>query len=154
MLHVNSAGAESKIGPADAVKFQYIVWTGLIIGAVCTFIFHIFVKEANNYAGYNVRGGQLRHTVGELLRDIKIYHVAIIYMATRLFVNLSQVFIPLYLHETLNMTASALALIPLIMFIGSFLTSLTIEKLNRGFGRKVIFRHSMTVWFLSVPGFF
>lgn len=61
-------------------------------------------------------------------------------MSTRLFVNLSQVFIPLYLHETLNMTASALALIPLIMFIGSFLTSLTIEKLNRGFGRKVILK--------------
>lgn len=58
-------------------------------------------------------------------------------MSTRLFVNLSQVFIPLYLHETLNMTASSLALIPLIMFLGSFLTSLTIEKLNRGLGRKV-----------------
>lgn len=58
-------------------------------------------------------------------------------MCTRLFVNLSQVFIPLYLHETLNMNASALALIPLIMYIGSFTTSLTIEKLNRGLGRKV-----------------
>lgn len=58
-------------------------------------------------------------------------------MSTRLFVNLTQVFIPLYLHEYLNMTASALALIPLIMYIGSFLTAGAIDKINRGFGRKV-----------------
>lgn len=58
-------------------------------------------------------------------------------MATRLFVNLTQVFIPLYLHETLNMTASSLASIPLVIFVGSFITSLTTEKLNRNFGRKV-----------------
>lgn len=59
-------------------------------------------------------------------------------MSTRLFVNLSQVFIPLYLHETLNMAASALALVPLIMFIGSFLTTMSIEYLNRSCGRRVI----------------
>lgn len=59
-------------------------------------------------------------------------------MATRLFVNLTQVFIPLYLHETLNMTASALASIPLVIFLGSFFTSLLTEKVNRNFGRKVI----------------
>lgn len=58
-------------------------------------------------------------------------------MSTRLFVNLSQVFIPLYLHETLNMAASALALIPLIMFVGSFITTMAIEKLNRRLGRGV-----------------
>lgn len=58
-------------------------------------------------------------------------------MSTRLFVNLTQVFIPLYLHETLDMTASSLALIPLIMFVGSFMTSFLIEKMNRLFGRKV-----------------
>lgn len=58
-------------------------------------------------------------------------------MSTRLFVNLSQVFIPLYLHETLDMTASNLALIPLTIFIGSFVMSIGIEKINRMFGRKV-----------------
>jgi fucose permease len=61
----------------------------------------------------------------------------VVYMSTRLFVNLTQVFIPLYLHETLDMAASALALIPLIMFIGSFMTSMIIEKLNRYLGRKL-----------------
>lgn len=58
-------------------------------------------------------------------------------MATRLFVNLTQVFIPLYLHETLNMAAQALAIVPLTMFLSSFFTSFSIEFLNRKLGRKV-----------------
>lgn len=58
-------------------------------------------------------------------------------MATRLFVNLSQVFIPLYLHVTLNMAAQSLAIVPLTMFLSSFATSFSIESLNKKFGRKV-----------------
>lgn len=63
--------------------------------------------------------------------------VAAVYMSSRLFVNLSQVFIPLYLHETLQMAAQALAIVPLIMFLSSFCTSFLIEFINRKLGRKV-----------------
>lgn len=58
-------------------------------------------------------------------------------MSTRLFVNLTQIYIPLYLHKTLNMPASGLAIIPLVVYIGGFITCLVIEKLNRKLGRKV-----------------
>lgn len=58
-------------------------------------------------------------------------------MSTRLFINLSQVFIPLYLHETLNMAAQALAIVPLIMYIGSFMMSFFTGFLNKKLGRKV-----------------
>lgn len=71
-------------------------------------------------------------------------------MSTRLFVNLMQVFIPLYLHETLNMTASALASIPLVIFIGSFVTSLTTEKINRSFGRKVLYQIKMQMFVYAI----
>uniref|UniRef100_A0A1Y1LD93 Major facilitator superfamily (MFS) profile domain-containing protein n=1 Tax=Photinus pyralis TaxID=7054 RepID=A0A1Y1LD93_PHOPY len=136
VLHLNGGTNEGQIGPADASKFQTVVWTGLSIGVFCTIIFHIFVKEQNDYGGDNVYAGQLRTSISEIFKNLQIYQVAVTYMATRLFVNLSQVFIPLYLHETLNMVASALALIPLIMYIGSFVTSMCIEKLNRSFGRR------------------
>lgn len=66
------------------------------------------------------------------------FQVGIIYMSTRLFVNLTQVYIPLYLHKTLNMPASGLAIIPLIVYVGGFITCLVIENLNRRMGRKVI----------------
>ncbi|KAK5639096.1 hypothetical protein RI129_011588 [Pyrocoelia pectoralis] len=136
VLHLSDDPNEGQIGPGDASKFQTVVWTGLSIGVLCTLIFHIFVKEQDDYGGGNVHAGQLRTSISEIFRNVQIYQVAVTYMATRLFVNLSQVFIPLYLHETLNMVASALALIPLIMYIGSFVTSMCIEKLNRSFGRK------------------
>lgn len=135
VLHVNN-GESSKIGPGDSPKFQHVVWAVLSLGIVCSVIFHLFVKEADNDNTNDVRGGQLRSSVRELLKSFKVYQVALVYMSSRLFVNLTQVFIPLYLHETLSMPASSLALIPLIMFLGSFLTSLIIEKFNRSTGRK------------------
>ncbi|KRT78525.1 membrane transporter [Oryctes borbonicus] len=134
VLHIGT-GSGSQIGPDDAPKFQYVVWSGMSVGILCSLIFHILVKEG--YSGNDVRGGELRMGVRELMCRIEIYQVAVVYMSTRLFVNLSQVFIPLYLHETLNMAASALALVPLVMFIGSFVTAMSIEALNRGFGRRV-----------------
>lgn len=134
-LHIDDSSNASKIGPDDAWKFQQVVWSGLGIGVVASIIFHIGVKETNS--GNDVRSGQQRVSVGNLLCSIEVYQVAVVYMSTRLFVNLSQIFIPLYLHETLDMAASALALIPLVMFVGSFLTSFVIEGLNRGLGRRM-----------------
>jgi hypothetical protein len=52
-------------------------------------------------------------------------------------VNLSQVYIPLYLHESLNMGAESLAVIPLVMFLASFTMSLLVNVINRKCGRKV-----------------
>lgn len=138
VLHLDN-GENSRIGPKDGPKFQHVVWCVLSLGIVCSLIFHVFVKEADNDTSRNVRGGQLRISVRELFTTIKVYQVAVIYMASRLFVNLTQVFIPLYLHETLNMAASSLALVPLTMYVGSFITSMFIEKINRFCGRKVTY---------------
>ena len=72
-----------------------------------------------------------------LFKDLELYHVACIYMPTRLFVNLAQTYVPLYLHETLQMPATSLAIIPLIMYLSSFKASITIQYLNSKLGRKV-----------------
>nr|XP_023021993.1 major facilitator superfamily domain-containing protein 12-like [Leptinotarsa decemlineata] len=138
VLHMNN-GESSKIGPGDGPKFQHVVWSVLSFGSLCSVLFHLFIKEHENGVGNNVRGGQLRTSVGDLLRDLQVYQIAVVYMSSRLFVNLTQVFVPLYLHETLDMAASSLALVPLIMFIGSFFTSLIIERVNRCLGRKLTY---------------
>lgn len=74
---MNSTDVESKIGPADAPKFQHVVWIGLTVGGICTIVFHLFVKEANGYAGNDVRGLDLRHSVGELLCNFRIYQASL-----------------------------------------------------------------------------
>lgn len=68
-----------------------------------------------------------------------MYKVAGLYMSTRLFLNLTQIYVPLYLHETLHMAATSLAIIPLIMYLSSFKASLIIKYLNNKFGRKIAF---------------
>lgn len=78
-------------------------------------------------------------TASVLLEDPQLYKVAGVYMPTRLFVNLSQIYIPLYLHESLKMPATSLAVIPLTMYLSSFITSLIIERLNTKLGRKISF---------------
>ncbi|CAH1102180.1 unnamed protein product [Psylliodes chrysocephalus] len=138
VLHLNN-GESSKIGPGDGPKFQHVVWSILSIGIVSSILFHAYTREDDNGVGNNVRGGQVRSSIADLFKTFEIYRIAVVYMSSRLFVNLSQVFIPLYLHETLNMPASSLAVVPLMMFIGSFLASLVIEKINRFLRRKMTF---------------
>lgn len=75
ILHIDTAGPETKIGPADGPKFQRVVLIGLTIGTIATFIFHCFVKEENGYAQGNVRGGQLRSSASEIFSNIQIYQV-------------------------------------------------------------------------------
>ncbi|KAJ8966997.1 hypothetical protein NQ317_006925 [Molorchus minor] len=138
ILHLDN-GESARIGPGDAPKFQHVVWTVLALGSLCSLVFHICIGEVDNGVSNNVRGSHLRTSVRDLLTNVTVYQVAFIYMTSRLFVNLTQVFIPLYLHETLNMAASSLALVPLTMFIGSFITSMFIEKINRCCGRKLTY---------------
>ncbi|XP_017765977.1 PREDICTED: major facilitator superfamily domain-containing protein 12-like [Eufriesea mexicana] len=137
VLHIaNTKDFNSQIGPDDAKKFQTVVFIGIGLGTITSILFHIFVKEkfTNNSNGSLYINSR---TVSLLLKDIQLYQVACIYMPTRLFVNFSQIYVPLYLHESLNMAATSLAIIPLIMYLGSFIMSLIIERLNTKLGRKI-----------------
>ena len=57
--------------------------------------------------------------------------VAGVYMSTRLFVNLTQAYIPLYLQVTLELDASYVAIIPLVMFVFGLITSSVMKFVNR-----------------------
>lgn len=57
-------------------------------------------------------------------------------MSTRLVVNISQVLIPLYLHQTLGLAARALAVVPLASYLGS-LAAAGLQRLSpRSFTHK------------------
>ena len=61
-------------------------------------------------------------------------------MATRLFVNLSQVYLPLWLQDNLQLGATSVATTPLALFVSGFLTSLAMGPLTQVVGRKVTVR--------------
>jgi len=113
---------------------QHIVLIGISIGALTSVMFHLLVKEGSASSRMQFAA---KRSLSHLLKDVQLYQVALLYMATRLFVNLSQVYIPLYLHESLGMGAESLAVIPLVMFLASFAMSLLVKILNKKCGRKV-----------------
>ena len=80
-----------------------------------------------------------------------------LYMFTRLVVNISQIYIPMYVSGSLQLAKHYIAVIPLVMFVSSFLTSFIMKPVNALIGRKATyFIGSMLVvasccwmWFLS-----
>lgn len=64
--------------------------------------------------------------------------VAVLYMGTRLFANISQSIFPLYLHDNLNLGGQMIAILPLVMYAFSFLMSFAIKPINKYGGRKVM----------------
>nr|XP_033328786.1 major facilitator superfamily domain-containing protein 12-like isoform X1 [Megalopta genalis]XP_033328787.1 major facilitator superfamily domain-containing protein 12-like isoform X1 [Megalopta genalis] len=139
VLHItNSNDSDSQIGPNDAKKFQEILFIVIGVGFLASMLFHIFVKERVISDSDGVLHRNTR-PVTILFKDARLYQVACVYICTRLFVNLLQIYMPLYLHKSLHMPATSLAIMPLIMFLSSFVMSLIIEKLNTKLGRKISF---------------
>ena len=65
------------------------------------------------------------------------FQVGGLYMSTRLFFNISQVYLPLWLQDSLSLQATSVATIPLALFVSGFLMSLLISPLTKVIGRKV-----------------
>ncbi|CAI5729268.1 hypothetical protein KXD40_008573 [Peronospora effusa] len=63
------------------------------------------------------------------------YEVGVVYMCTRLVVNITQVFISFYLIVTLDMSAISIAIVPLLVYLSGFLATFFLRYLNESLGR-------------------
>ncbi|KAL1129838.1 hypothetical protein AAG570_012782 [Ranatra chinensis] len=141
VLEIGSSNNESQLSSSDTMKFQEIAYTICGVGAITSIAFHATVKERNPQEplleGENIPETTPRLSLKQIFSRLQLYQVACVYMATRLFSNISQSLIPLYLHDYLRLGAQSLAIVPFVMFLSSFLTSLIIRLLNTYLGRKV-----------------
>ncbi|XP_042229849.1 major facilitator superfamily domain-containing protein 12-like isoform X2 [Homarus americanus] len=80
-----------------------------------------------------------RMTSIDWLKNIQFYQVALLYMATRLFCNLSQAYVPIYIQDSLHLPQESVAYIPLVMYVAGFLTTMCMKSLNKYIGRKASF---------------
>lgn len=71
------------------------------------------------------------------LKEPHFYLVGFIYICVRLITNISQVYMSLFINETLRLNKLNLALVPLTIYAMSMLTSLCQKKLNKTVGRTV-----------------
>lgn len=58
-------------------------------------------------------------------------------MSTRLIVNLTQVYTPLYLVDSLQLHKDSVAIGPLVIYISGFLMTLLLKVVNKFIGRYV-----------------
>ncbi|CAG9581257.1 unnamed protein product [Danaus chrysippus] len=135
ILHLTGKCDKEQVGPADAWKFREVMLIVLAVGLLASIIFHLAVTEKQPRSQlYADDDSSTFHC--DILRKILLYHVALIYMSTRLVVNISQVLIPLYLHQTLGLAARALAVVPLASYLGS-LAAAGLQRLSpRSFTHK------------------
>uniref|UniRef100_T1JDD2 Major facilitator superfamily associated domain-containing protein n=1 Tax=Strigamia maritima TaxID=126957 RepID=T1JDD2_STRMM len=139
----NTEGSNKTIGPDDLLKFQHIVLIVVSIGAVFSLIFHLGVKEpaVELHHTFSVNdcltvSERVRMNWKDWLKEYQFYQIAILYMCTRLFVNLSQVYIPLFLQDTLKLQESSIAIIPLVMFVSGFVSTFFIKFMTKRAGKK------------------
>lgn len=158
--------SNEKIGPADAAKFREIAFIIVGIGMIFTIIFHIGTKEesderpvyithparstANSYGSTEATSDTAHvnylqpvsshnHTWKHWLKEYQFYLVAMVYMCTRLIVNLSQIYLPMFVLYSLQLHKKYIAIMPLTVFATGFLATFVIKTMNREAGRKMTY---------------
>lgn len=151
-LDMNSGDVEKPVGPEDANSFRNIMLTVIAIGVIFSTLFHIFVKEqkigletsstdgisqivCNSSIEYSIH---LHLTWKDWFKKKQFYIVGLLYMGTRLFVNLSQIYFPLYLQDTLKLHGNTIATIPLVIYVSGFVSSFGMRALNKKIGCKMV----------------
>lgn len=123
-------------------NLQNIVLVLTTLGLTATVFFHIFLK-ANLLERETSPKANIEEPIGSSNRrmswiDITILlRVAMLYVASRLFITLSTVYLPLYIEETEIGGKQALATVPLVSYISSFVAAFLPKYINRSCGTKV-----------------
>ncbi|XP_074506796.1 major facilitator superfamily domain-containing protein 12-like [Sebastes fasciatus] len=73
------------------------------------------------------------------LQQPSFYQVALLYMSTRLIVNLSQTYISMYLINTLSLPKKFIATIPLVMYVSGFLSSFIMKPVTKLIGKSITY---------------
>ncbi|CAI6363130.1 unnamed protein product [Macrosiphum euphorbiae] len=142
VLRSNNA-SKTQFGPSERKEFQIVILVIMIVGAMTTIIFHIGVREPliNNRVNRQLlmtetEAERAANSILSMFKSITLYQTAVVYMCSRITVNMTLVFLPMYLQDFLKLEAEKLALLPLIMFVSSFGMSLLNKPMNMKLGRK------------------
>ncbi|NXD17671.1 MFS12 protein, partial [Nothocercus nigrocapillus] len=149
-LQVEQPESVEHLGIRDVPVFRNLSLIVVGLGAVFSLIFHLGTKEkpcALDGLPQADESSPLLHKepARPLLRwrhwllEPAFYQVAVLYMATRLIVNLSQTYIAMYLTNSLLLPKKYIATIPLMMYISGFLSSFLMKPVNKWIGRNLTY---------------
>ncbi|XP_039623072.1 major facilitator superfamily domain-containing protein 12a isoform X2 [Polypterus senegalus] len=142
---INDPSLGDSLGSVDIPVFRNLALSVVGIGAIFSLLFHIGTKE--NGPDFETEPSIVGETQPLIPRPQRLlrwqhwlfepafYQVALLYMCTRLIVNLSQTYISMYLINSLMLPKNYIATIPLVMYLSGFFSSLVMKPVNKLIGR-------------------
>ncbi|XP_019368815.1 PREDICTED: major facilitator superfamily domain-containing protein 12 [Gavialis gangeticus] len=141
------------LGKQDIPLFRNLSLIVVGLGALFSLLFHVGTKEKKHPQARPPDPEEhtpLLHGGGRTpplpfmlwkhwLLEPAFYQVAMLYMVTRLIVNLSQTYIAMYLTNSLLLPKKFIATIPLVMYISGFLSSFLMKPVNKWIGRNLTY---------------
>ncbi|KAK2634759.1 hypothetical protein Ddye_029551 [Dipteronia dyeriana] len=110
-------------------QYRWIAYMSIFIGCCFVGIFHLGTKEPR--IKISLRGNsRARISWIYWFKKVLYYQVALVYMLTRLVLNVSQAYLAFYVINELRMADSAKALVPAIIYICSFIVSIILQEMS------------------------
>uniref|UniRef100_A0A8C4PV82 Major facilitator superfamily domain containing 12 n=1 Tax=Equus asinus TaxID=9793 RepID=A0A8C4PV82_EQUAS len=140
--------AGDHLGVQDVPVFRTLSLCVVGVGAVFSLLFHLGTRERRRPPAQepDERSPLLAPATARplllwkhWLREPSFYQVGLLYMSTRLIVNLSQTYIAMYLTYSLNMPKKFIATIPLVMYVSGFCSSFLMKPVNKCIGRNMTY---------------
>lgn len=106
----DQSAEDSHLSRADAPKFAYLSAIVCVVGFVFQLIFHLGTNEKRLMSDEQIHNCLASNSQENkldwfgYLKNFRFYNVALLYMCTRLIVNMTQVYLPMYLTDTLQLS--------------------------------------------------
>ncbi|OMO72341.1 hypothetical protein CCACVL1_17851 [Corchorus capsularis] len=139
--------------PADIEnQYRWIAYLSIFIGCCFVGIFHLGTNEPRSKR--DIHGNiHARISWTYWFKKILYYQVALVYLLTRLVLNVSQAYLAFYVLDDLLMAQSAKALVPAIIYISSFIVSILLQEIAwNGQRLKAYYTAGGILWMLCGVG--
>ncbi|XP_035269666.1 major facilitator superfamily domain-containing protein 12 isoform X1 [Anguilla anguilla] len=153
------------LGQSDIPIFRNLLLVVMGIGGVSSLLFHLGTRERSQVPEETDSADEERQPFvissqqsaaprsplhwKHWLREPAFYQVTFLHLCTRLIVNLSQIYIPMYLINSLQLPKTYIASVPLLMCVSGFLSSSLMKPLSKPIGTDMTY----FVGLLLVNGF-
>lgn len=149
----DSNESDTEVTSIDAPKFQYLSFIVLGVGIIFQIIFHAgtnekcLIREEDIDESVDSNKNHEKLDWIGYLKSYRFYCLGIVYMCTRLIVNMTQVYLPMFITDTLQLEKSQIALVPLITYLSGFFSTFPLRYLSKYLGRYITYLIGITLVF-------
>ncbi|PKI42106.1 hypothetical protein CRG98_037559 [Punica granatum] len=135
-------------------QYRWIAYLSIFIGCCFVLIFLLGTKEPRlKFSAHGSCNARISWTYW--FKKVLYYQVALVYVLTRLVVNVSQAYLAFFVINDLRMAQSAKALVPAIIYICSFIISIIFQEIAWTSRRlKAYYSAGAIIWMFCGAGIF